>query len=142
MRQLSLIEKAFFLKKNPLFNTLDLDLLVSIADKMNQDVYESNENVFEKDQKASKIYFIVSGHVVTMNEDEKVIKELKNEEFFGDEALFCDQPRAYSAICKCETLFLTLSKTHLMTIISECPIVAIVLLQLYSKTINCRFHEN
>jgi signal-transduction protein with cAMP-binding, CBS, and nucleotidyltransferase domain len=138
MKQLSLVEKAFFLKRTALFNTLDLDLLIAIADKTNQDIYDPKEIVFEKDQRANRLYLIVSGHVSVLNYDDEKIAELKEEDCFGDEALFNDTPRSYSIVCETQTLFLTLSKTHLMAIISECPSVAISLLQYYTKNTHCR----
>jgi len=138
MKQLSLVEKAFFLKKTALFNTLDLDLLIAIADKTNEDTYDAKEIVFEKDQRANRLYIIVSGRVNVLNDKEEKIAELKEEECFGDEALFNDTPRTYSIVCETSSFFLTLAKSHLMTIISECPSVAISLLQYYTKTTNCR----
>jgi CRP/FNR family transcriptional regulator, cyclic AMP receptor protein len=138
MKQLSLVEKAFFLKKTALFNLLDLDLLIAIADKTNQDIYDPKELVFEKDQRANKLYIIVSGRVNVLNDNDEKITELKEEDCFGDEALFNNNQREYTIVCETQTLFLTLAKTHLMTIISECPSVAVALLQYYTKNTGCR----
>ena len=138
MKQLSLIEKAFFLKKVALFENLDLDLLVAIADKMNQDVYDKKEVVFEITHKPLRMYFIAKGAVSLLDEDKNIITKLKAEDFFGDEALFNENHRIYRALCNEETLLLTVTKTNLFTIISECPSVAIALLSQYSKTKPCR----
>ncbi len=56
----------------------------------------------------------------------------------SDVCLFNENPRTYSAICTSNTLFLTLSRTNLLTIISECPTVAVSLLKCYTKAISCR----
>lgn len=138
MKQLNLVEKAFFLKKTALFCNLDLDLLIAIADKMNQDIYDPKETVFEYDQRASRMYLIVSGCIGLYDENQNLLAKLKEEEFFGDEALFNDTPRTYSAICETKTLFLTLSKPNLMNVISECPQIAISLMQFYAKNTPCR----
>lgn len=138
MKIFTLIEIAFFLKKNILFQDLDLDILLAIAEKMGQDTYAMQEMVFEKEQIASKMYFIAKGGVQLINE-EHLIAELKKEDFFGDEALFNEKHRAYSAICIEETLLLSLSKNHLLSIISECPSVGITLLKLFAKKIQCRY---
>ena len=135
MKQLSLIEKSFFLKKIKLFQDLDLDLLVAIADKMHQDIYDANEKVFEIDQRANRMYFIVKGKVRITNKSNTPIEELSITHFFGDESLFNEKPRLYNATCITDTLFMTLTRTSLMTIISECPSVAIMLLQNYSKNL-------
>jgi CRP-like cAMP-binding protein len=121
-----------------LFNEIDLDLLVAIGDRMNQDIYDAKEKVFDLNQRANRMYLIVQGAVELFDEKNTLITELFNEDFFGEESLFNDKPRAYMAFCKIPTLFLTLSKTNLLTVISECPSVAINLLQCYTQNIRNR----
>ena len=64
--------------------------------------------------------------------------ELSVGDYFGDESLFNEQARGYIAICKSDALFLTLSRSHLLSIISECPSVAVSLLQSYASLLPCR----
>lgn len=134
----SLIEKAFFLKKMRLFNELDLEILLAVAEKLHEDAYEANEKVFTPGQVANRIYFIWSGAVQILDERMKPISDLSANDYFGDESLFNEQPRTYAALCKTDTLFLTLSRSHLLSIISECPSVAVLLLQSYSTQLPCR----
>ncbi len=140
MKKLSLIEIAFFLKRLKIFNDLDLDLLIAIAEKANQDIYDSNEKVFSISQRPMRIYLIAKGSVAIYGPEKKLIASLKEEDFFGDESLFNERARSYHAVCESKTLFITLSKTNLLNIISECPTVAIAILNLYAKKIHCR-HE-
>ena len=143
MKKLSLIEIAFFLKRLKIFNDLDLDILIAIAEKAGQDIYDPNERVFSITQRPMRLYLIVKGAVKLLTQDKLMQATLKDEEFFGDEALFCEKPRSYHAICCQKTHLITLSRTNLLTIISECPSVAISLLSLYSNQIQCRhFNEN
>lgn len=137
----SLIEKAFFLKKNHLFNELDLELLLAIAEKLHEDDYDANEKIFTTGQVANRIYFVVEGTIQILDEKNRLICELSQEVHFGDESLFNEQPRAYTALCKTDALLLTLSRSHLLSVISECPSVAIALLQNYSQKLPCRFME-
>jgi len=134
----SLIEKAFFLKKVRLFNELDLELLLAISEKLHEDDYDAEEKIFASGQVANRIYFIETGAVQIVDEKMKVLSELTAGDYFGDESLFNEQPRAYSAVCKTDALLLTLSRSHLLSIISECPSVAVVLLQAYSQQLPCR----
>ncbi|HSX26059.1 MAG TPA: cyclic nucleotide-binding domain-containing protein [Chlamydiales bacterium] len=134
----SLIEKAFFLKKTRLFNELDLEILLAIAEKLHEDDYDAGEKVFTPGQVANRIYFIVQGAVQILDERLKPLAELNAGDYFGDESLFNDQPRSYAALCKKDTLFFTLSRSHLLSIISECPSVAVALLQSYSHELPCR----
>lgn len=134
----SLIEKAFFLKKMRLFCELDLEILLAIAEKLHEDDYEKDEKVFTPGQVANRIYLIAEGTVLIQTEQRKTLAELNAGDYFGDESLFNEQPRSYAAICKTDALFYTISRSHLLSIISECPSVAVTLLQSYSQLLPCR----
>ncbi len=138
MKHLSLIEKAFFLKKTKLFEELDLDLLLAVADKISQDIYDKGEKVFLPNQVANRIYFIAQGSVKLVGPAKENLTSLKKGDFFGDESLFNEKPRAYGAICSEDSLILTISRSHLHTIISECPSVAIALLRSFATLLPCR----
>ena len=134
----SLIEKAFFLKKVRLFHELDLELLLAIAEKLHEDDYDEGEKIFTPGQVANRIYFIVQGAVLIADEKMKPVIELGIGDYFGDESLFNEQSRGYAALCKKDALFFTLSRSHLLSIISECPPVAVALLQAYTQQLSCR----
>ena len=134
----SLIEKAFFLKKMRLFSELDLEILLAIGEKLHEDDYEKDEKVFTPGQVANRIYLIVQGVVQIVSEPKKLVSELQAGDYFGDESLFNEQPRSYAAICKTDSLFFTISRSHLLSIISECPSVAVTLLHSYSQLLPCR----
>jgi CRP/FNR family transcriptional regulator, cyclic AMP receptor protein len=133
MKKLNLIDKAFLLKRTPLFSTLDLDLLLAIADKLGIANHEAGETVFSYNQDANRMYFIAQGDVRILDKDKKPLAVLREDDFFGDESLFYEKPRGYQAICESDTMLLTLSRTNLFSIISECPSVAMGLLQLYAS---------
>ncbi len=137
----SLIEKAFFLKKIPLFNELELELLLAIAEKLHEDDYDADEKIFTSGQVANRIYFILKGKVQLFDEKSIPIFELSNDQYFGDESLFNERARVYSAICKTDSIIFSLSRSHLLSIISECPSVAVGLLQVYSHQLPCRYHS-
>lgn len=139
MKQLSLIEKAFFLKKVRLFSELDFELLLSIAEKLHDDDYDAQEKVFANGQVANRIYFVAQGTIQIFDERMRRLTDLTTTDFFGDESLFNDSPRAYSAICKTDALLLTISRSHLLSVISECPSVAVTLLQCYATALPCRY---
>lgn len=138
MKPLSLIEKAFFLKKVRLFSELDFELLLSVAEKLHDDDYDAQEKVFMTGQVANRIYFIAQGSVQLLDERMRLIADLGAGEFFGDESLFNESQRCYGAICKTDSMLLTLSRSHLLSIISECPSVAVSMLQAYASSLPCR----
>ncbi len=131
---LNLIDKAFLLKKTSLFGSLDLDLLLTIADRLELITHRKGEKVFQLDQDAHRMYLIVEGEVSIQNKEGESLAVLTPGEFFGDEALFQERPRAYDAICSTPLTLLALTRSHLLSIIAECPSVAIALLEAYTRT--------
>ncbi len=138
MKPLSLIEKAFFLKKVKPFADLDLDLLLAISEKLHHDEYDLNERIFVHQQAANRMYLIVKGSVQIFDERMRPVCELGAGDYFGDESLFNEQERSYTAICKSDAHLLALSRSHLFSAISECPSIAIALLQTYAQQLPCR----
>lgn len=138
MRRLTLIEKAFLLKKTKLFESLDLDLLLTISDKMDFVSFRENEKVFQLDQNGQRMYLIVEGSVRIQGKEEKELATLQAGEFFGDEAMFNEKPRTYEAVCQTQTALLALSRSHLLSIIAECPTVAIAFLEAYTAFLDFR----
>ncbi len=142
MKRLNLIDKALMLKKTSLFGSLDLDLLLTISDQLYPISFEPQETIFHIEQEAHRMYLIASGEVEIKNQQQEIVTILSPLDFFGDESLFNEKPRAYTAISRGETLLLGLSRTHLITIISECPNVALRLLTVYSSLLPFRFSKN
>jgi len=133
MTKLTLIDRAFFLKRSPLFASLDLDLLLAIADKLQVVIFEPEDTIFRVAEEAFHMYFVVKGEVVAKDSNKHLLATLEAGEFFGDEAIFNEKPRVYSVLAKTPATLLALSKTNLLTIISECPAVAIGFLQTYTS---------
>lgn len=138
MKNLTLIDKAFLLKRTPIFSSLDLDLLLTVADKLGLIVSKPGETLFTVNEEANRMYFIIKGQVNLRTDSQESICTLEQGSFFGEEALFNNKPRSYEAFTPVETHFLTLSRTNLFTIISECPSVALNFLSLYTSSIPYR----
>jgi CRP-like cAMP-binding protein len=139
MKSLTLIEKAFFLKKVKFFADLELDLLLAVAEKLHYDEYDQNECVFSFGQTANRVYFLMQGSIKILDERMRLLTELGPNDLFGDESLFNEQTRSYTAICKQDSLLLTLSRSHLLSVISECPSIAVSLLHSYAQQLPCRY---
>ncbi len=138
MKTLTLIDKAFLLKRTPLFNALDLDLLLTIADKLGVVNFDAGDFVFLAKEEANRMYFIIKGQIEISDKHSQPLCLLEQGDFFGEESLFNNKVRAYEAFCPIETKLLTLSRTNLYTIISECPPVAVGFLQVYTSALNFR----
>lgn len=134
MTPLTIIEKAFFLKKTQLFQELDIDLLLAIADKAELRYCVKNEPIFSINQDAHRLYVILQGSVLITNDEDQNQASLYPGDFFGDESLFNQEPRGYNAKADGNdiTIVLTISRTHLIEIILECPQVAIAIIRAYA----------
>lgn len=138
MKRLTLIDKAFLLKRTQPFGMLDLDLLLTIADKLNVAMFNAGDFVFLENEESNRMYFIMKGQVDILTPTSSPICSLTGGDFFGEESLFSNKPRAYQAKTPVETILLTLSRTNLYTIISECPSVALGFLQVYTSVVGFR----
>lgn len=132
------IEKAFLLKKTFMFADLSLDQLFAIAAKLDVQVLDQNEYIFKNNQSALHIFIISKGTIELMNPNGDVLTRLSEGDLFGDEALFNDRIHLYQAKAATKCHLLTLTKKHLTAIISECPSVAINLLEAFARQITFR----
>lgn len=131
--KLTLIEKAFFLKKTALFSDVDLDLMLALADKVEVHTFAPGETVFSLNQDAHCLYIVFRGTVHINNEHGVSMCTRTSGNFFGDEALFAYTPREYSAVAAERTVLLSLSRTHLVEIMLEVPQVALQLIRVYAS---------
>lgn len=130
MNKFSLVDKAFLLKAAAPFRSLTLDLLLPIADKLAIATFDADDEIFSSGEEAHRMYFLAAG-TIELASDLRAVT-LESTGYFGDEALFNDGRRSYSARCKSDAVLLTLSQTNLFTIISECPAVALGFLAVYA----------
>jgi CRP-like cAMP-binding protein len=84
------------------------------------------------------MYLILLGHVAIADKNGAPLAELVPGDFFGDEAMFNEKKRTYAAACRTKVELLALSRSHLLTIIHECPSVALALLEAYTSHLNFR----
>ena len=138
MRHLTLVEKAFFLKKTELFSELDLDLLLAISDKAEERFFRPQGTIFSLNQEAHKLYIILDGCVSITDKQGKMIASLKPHDYFGDEALISNKLRGYLAMATEKTHLLTISRTHCFEIMLESPQIAISLLRAYASALPFR----
>lgn len=140
MQRLTLIDKAFLLKRTPLFQTLNLDLLLAIAQQLGSIHFDPGEYVFHAGEEGSRLYFVLDGEVsLHTPSGERAV--LSVGDFFGEEAVLNATLRAYTAQATTHASLLTLSRIAFYAIISEYPDVALGLLRIYTARMPCRYLE-
>lgn len=138
MQQLTLIEKAFLLKKTRIFSMLELDLLLPIADKLGSITVQAGETLFDVGEPAFSMYLIVYGSILAYSERGEELGVLGSGEFFGEESIFSRTPRSYKTYVRTPAQCLTLSQSDLLTIINEYPRVCTGFLEVYTKAMPFR----
>ncbi len=82
MKRLTLIDKAFLLKRTAPFSALDLDLLLTIADKLGHVVFDPGDYIFVIEEEANRMYFIVNGQVQIQAANKQHLFNLESGDFF------------------------------------------------------------
>ena len=132
---MNLIDKAFLLKKTFLYASLDMDVLLSIADKSEDMLFKASSEIFSEGQPSFSLYVIAEGCVRIFAKEPAINTRLKPLDCFGEESFFNSKPREYSAEAITLVKTLVLNKGQFLSIVEECPSVALALLELYSKQI-------
>jgi CRP-like cAMP-binding protein len=82
------------LKNIKVFMNFNLDFLSSIADSFKPQTFSAEENVVEEGEPGGTMYFIVTGWVSVLHKDTQTyIKDLKNDDYFGEIGFFSAQTR-------------------------------------------------
>jgi uncharacterized membrane protein len=106
---------AELLAQIPLFDTLAAEDLDALASRMTERKYTSGERVFEKGDKGSSMYVVLSGAVQIFlparnDEPRVVLKDARTGEYFGELSLFDDKPRSASVEAVVDTTLLELTR--------------------------------
>ncbi len=125
MSILSLMEKVLFLKKVTLFDELNSDILIAIAEVAEEKEFQSNEVVFHENDIGDTLYLIVFGEVEISTIDtggqKRKLNVLKSAEVFGEMSLFDSRPRSATATALKPARLLAIRKNQFRDLISDYP---------------------
>jgi hypothetical protein len=102
--EISLHLKREILDRIPVFKDVESDFIEEVALNLKPDVYTPGEYVFKEGRPARRMYLVIKGVLEVLRKDGTVINVLKDGNFFGEIALFTDQPRTASvrAVTYCD----------------------------------------
>lgn len=135
------MDEKEFLKSNVLFASLEdaeLDLIVNIAKEKTS---VTNEIVFEEGVPGDTLYLITEGSVrITQRVTKKreALSFLKKGDFFGEMALFGDEPRSATVIAIENTKFLTIEKSDFILFLDSHPEIGVKILKSMVKIMSDR----
>jgi voltage-gated potassium channel len=102
--EISLHLKMEILDRIPVFKDVGSDFIEEVALNLKPDVYTPGEYVFKEGRPARRMYLVIKGILEVVRKDGTVINVLQDGDFFGEIALFNDQPRTASvrAVSYCD----------------------------------------
>jgi CRP-like cAMP-binding protein len=140
---LALTDILIFLKRIPLYSNMHLEQLYAVAVHLHERKVMPGAAIFREGEFSHELYIIVVGKVEIVQQRASgplTLTTLTAGDFFGDIALFGDQPRSASAVAVEATVLLTLSPEHFRQIVLEDPTMSFEIFRALSARIR-RFDE-
>lgn len=130
------------LRQIPIFDSLSRRELGFIKQLTHERTYNKGEVVFEEDEPGAGLYIIVEGKVrIFINDsqdNETVLANLEEGQFFGELSLLQDAPRSAAAVAEEPCVLLGFFNPDLMSIIDRNPKVGCKILLRLSEIIGER----
>jgi CRP/FNR family transcriptional regulator, cyclic AMP receptor protein len=117
------ISIASMLQEVPLFSSLDKKALGKVVNSASNKTYESGSTIAREGEKGVSFYLILNG-AVEVRRGKKVLAKLGRGQFFGEMALFDNQPRSADVVATEEATCMLLTSGTLVDIINANPMVA------------------
>ncbi|MBL0175288.1 MAG: cyclic nucleotide-binding domain-containing protein [Ignavibacteria bacterium] len=126
----------------PIFDTLSKGELKLFEHILHRRVYAKGEFIFREGDTGSAMYIIEDGEVsLEIGKSRQEISHLANGDFFGEIALFADQPRSASALAFEETRIFGFSQHDLLGLLETHPKTGITVVMKLTRIIADRLHR-
>jgi len=142
-RSLSLTDVMLFLKRIPLYASMTLDQLRTIATHLTEREMFPGETIIHEGERSQELYLIVSGKVDIVKHfgtTPQTLNTQKAGEFFGHMAIFEDLPRSADVVAVEQGILLVLSPEHFRQTILQDPAISFEIFRALSAFIR-RFDE-
>ena len=120
-------EEIITLKQVPVFKNFNNSEFIELEKLMHKRNYNEGDYIFKNRAPGEGMYIIVKGKVKitigTRSKNENIFAELSNGEFFGELALFDDEPRSANAIAIKNSQLLGFFTQDLMTLQERNPVL-------------------
>ncbi len=125
-----------FLKNIPLFQGLGLDELLSIESHFVRQNFLSGEVVFRQGDMGTDFYIIYQGNVdikIHKNNQDVIVATLGEGEYFGEIALFDNQPRTATVVAHNDCILLRLSQKVFLDLARQRPEILLNICRVLSQ---------
>jgi CRP-like cAMP-binding protein len=129
---LSLTEVMLFLKRVPLYSSLSLEQIYTIAIHLTERDVGPGETIVYEGEHSDEFYLIVTGKVDIVKaygESTATLATLSAGDFFGEMAIFEQLPRVASVVAVERNVLLVLSAAHFRRIILQDPSISFGILR-------------
>src|SRR5262249_5178628 len=143
-RALSLTDTILFLKRVPLYSSMTLDQLRTIATHMTERDMSPGEVIFHEGDRNQELYVIVSGTVDIVKHfgaTPRTIATQQAGEFFGELAIFEDRPRSADAVGAEQGILLVLSPERFRQVILQEPAISFEIFRVLSARLRRLYEE-
>jgi CRP/FNR family cyclic AMP-dependent transcriptional regulator len=129
---MDIINKILVLREVDLFSSLSAEALESIAETLNVVDIVAGQTIFTEGDIADGLYIIAKGKV-TITKKNSVLKEYKENGFFGELALMDNEPRTGTAIADTDCVLYLLEKSDFNRLSDDVPEILKVIIQTIMK---------
>lgn len=134
----TIVERVIFLKKIPLFKTLDSERLKLFAEIATEETYRANDVIIREDDIGEFIYIIKTGSVniiKNIGQEETIISTIPEQTLFGEMGLIDNQPRSASCVANTHSSILVIRKTDFLNVLHRSPELAVELFKVFTQRI-------
>jgi uncharacterized membrane protein len=127
------MDHADLLRTIPIFEGLKEDDLHALGQRLTERRFAAGDAIMDQGDAGTAMYIVASGHVNIFLPGEASrrvsLKDVARGEYFGELALFDDQPRSASALATTAAVLLELNRETLSSYLSQRPHAAMTLLR-------------
>ncbi len=137
--RITLPEKILYLKEITIFEGLTVGELAAVATVTEEERAQIGETVIKEGDAGSVMYLVLEGEVAVIKKlseetDQEIeLARIKAGDYFGEMALFEDEPRSATIRCVTPSHFMTLNKIEFMEIVTEYPNIALHICKAFCK---------
>ncbi|MBM3207742.1 MAG: cyclic nucleotide-binding domain-containing protein [Chlamydiae bacterium] len=137
---MNVFEKLSILKKLSFFSTTRDDLLIQLAEHMEEIMVDSGDSIIKKGDVDSCLYILVNGSILIHN-GKKINVELTAPAIFGELAALCPEKRTANVDCITNAHLMKLEHEPLFELIELEPILCKGIIKFLCKKLRSHYEE-
>jgi CRP-like cAMP-binding protein/HEAT repeat protein len=130
------MSRLLFLKRVALFHDLSLDDLLALDGALRRNDYLPEETIFEEGTIGEDFYLISEGEVSVRagaEPNRREVARLSSSDFFGEMALFDDEPRSATCVAATKCTLLVLDRSRFYSLIEQLPQLGVAICRTLSQ---------